>query len=157
MRCSALADHTVCGLRFDVPAARLAGLSRLLDAQMTSSQAKPLALVVDSNARSRERVAVAVGLAGARVLAVASAAEALRMVREDNVSLVLARADSEGLAALAAIAHESKNTFRVAFGRGTGFTNAVTRGFAEATADDPCSPKLLGELIQRKSNPPPGE
>lgn len=155
MRWSQQTDHTVCGLRFDVPAERLAGLSRLLDAHSENGRNQLLALVVDSEDRSRERVAVAVRQAGARVVAVSCAEEALQKVRDEHVSLVLARADTEGLAALAAIAQESKDTFRVAFGRGAGFTTAVAMGFAEATADDPCSPKLLGELIQRKTLPPP--
>jgi CheY-like chemotaxis protein len=155
VRCSQ--EQTSCGLRFDVPAQRLAGLSRLLNAEVQSTAAgRPLALIVDSEPRSRERVAVAVELAGARVRAVASAEEALQQVRLDCVSLVLARADTEGLAALAAIAKESRDTFRVAFGRGNGVASAVAMGVAEATADDPCSPKLLGELIQRKSVPPLG-
>lgn len=152
IRCCQDAEHTACGLRFDVPAERLAGLSRLLDAE--ASCAEPLALVVDSEERSRERVALAVRMAGARVVAVGSAEEALNTVRAESVSLCLARADTEGLAALAAIARESRDTFRVAFGRGNSFNTAVALGFAEATADDPCSAKLLGELIQRKSIPP---
>lgn len=153
VRCNHDAEQTACGLRFEVPAERLAGLSRLLDAEV-SGAGPQLALVVDSDERSRERVAVAVRMAGARVIAVASAEEAMNAVRESSVSLVLARADTEGLAALAAIAKESKETFRVAFGRGSAFSSAVAMGFAEATADDPCSAKVLGELIQRKSSPP---
>lgn len=155
VRCTSQAEQTSCGLRFDVPAQRLSGLSRLLNAEMQSA-GQVLALVVDSEVRSRERVALAVGTAGARVRAVASAEEALEAVRGECVSLVLARADAEGLAALSAIAKESRDTFRVAFGRGNGLATAMAMGVAEATADDPCSPKLLGELIQRKSVPPPG-
>jgi CheY-like chemotaxis protein len=143
-----------CGVRFEVPADRLTGLSRLLQSQTHPAPSSPLVLVVDSEENSRENVALAVSRTGARVLAVQSALDALRHVRELSVDVLLARADTEGLAALAAISKESSQTFRVAFGRGPSLASAVTLGFAEATADDPCSAKCLSDLMQRKSVPP---
>jgi CheY-like chemotaxis protein len=147
-------DGVRCGVRFEVPADKLTGLSRLLEAQLHHAPDAPLVLVVDSDARSRENVALAVRRTGARVLAVSNAGEAMDSVQERAVDVLLARADTEGLAALAAISKESAHTFRVAFGRGPNLANAVSLGFAEATADDPCSPKCLSDLMQRKSVPP---
>lgn len=149
------ADGSVCcGVRFDVPADKLSGLSRLLSSQAHHTFGTLLVLVVDSDASSRENVALAVSRTGARVVAVSSAVDAVCNVRELSVDVLLARADTEGLAALAAVSKESSRTFRVAFGRGAALTTAVTLGFAEATADDPCSPKCLSDLMQRKSVPP---
>jgi CheY-like chemotaxis protein len=154
MRCNEALDQRSCGLRFDVPSERLAGLARLLDGEAQSQPRDPVVLVVDSDERSREKVALAVTHAGARVVTVSSAIDAMCSARELSIDVVLARADAEGLSALAAIAKESRSTFRVAFGRGHGLTNAVTQGFAEATADDPCSAKCLSDLMQRRSRPP---
>jgi CheY-like chemotaxis protein len=154
MRSHESGDQRRCGLRFDVPSERLAGLSRLLDGEALSQAREPVVLVVDSDERSREKVALAVKHAGARVVAVTNAIDALCNARELTIDVVLARADAEGLSALAAIAQESHSTFRVAFGRGPGLTNAVTQGFAEATADDPCSAKCLSDLMQRRSSRP---
>lgn len=154
VRRSETPQQTRCGLRFDVPSERLAGLSRLLDSEMENSRQSSLVLIVDSHARSRENVAVAVSRVGARVIAVSTAVDAVINARELPIDVVLARADTEGLSALAAIAQESRSTFRVAFGRGQALNTAVTLGFAEATADDPCSPKCLSDLMQRRSRPP---
>lgn len=143
-----------CGLRFEVPTERLAGLSRLLDSETQQHLRPSTVLVVDSDPRSREKVALAVKHAGARVIEVSSAMDAVFQARGIAIDVVLARADAEGLSALAAIAKESSSTFRVAFGRGHGLTTAVTQGFAEATADDPCSAKCLSDLMQRRSSRP---
>lgn len=147
-------DQTSCGLRFDVPSERMSGLTRLLDHQALRDHQMPVVLVVDSDARSRENIALAVEHAGARVIAVAGALEAVSTARGLVIDVLLARADAEGLSALAAIAEESSSTFRVAFGRGPVLTSAITQGFAEATADDPCSAKCLSDLMQRRSRPP---
>jgi CheY-like chemotaxis protein len=155
VRRSAQEDGVRCGVRFDVPTDKLAGFSRLLPTQANSTLSSPLVLVVDGDERSRESVALAVSRTGARVVAVGTAVDAVYNVRELAVDVLLARADTEGLAALAAISKESSHTFRVAFGRGAALATAVTLGFAEATADDPCSPKCLSDLMQRKSVPPP--
>jgi CheY-like chemotaxis protein len=143
-----------CGVRFDVPADKLTGLSRLLQSQVQQAPSSLLVLVVDSELHSRENVALAVSRTGARVVAVSSAVDAMYKVRELSIDVLLARADTEGLAALAAISKESSHTFRVAFGRGPSLATAVSLGFAEATADDPCSAKCLSDLMQRKSVPP---
>lgn len=143
-----------CGVRFEVPADRLSGLSRLLQSQAAHSFQAILVLVADSDEVSRENVALAVSRTGARVIAVSSALDAVRHVRQSPVDMLLARADAEGLAALAAVSKESHRTFRVAFGRSAGLATSVTMGLAEATADDPCSPKCLSDLMQRKSVPP---
>jgi CheY-like chemotaxis protein len=150
-------SEMACGLHFALPIERLAGLARLLD-QTTRSQESGLlpvlpVLVVDSEDRSRARVALAVSRAGARVIAVSNAIDAVRSARETPIGVALVRADCEGLAALAALAQESSSTFRVAFGRGSALNTAVTLGFAEATADDPCSAKCLSDLMQRRSAP----
>ena len=143
-----------CGVRFEVPTDKLSGLSRLLQSQAHHTLSALLVLVVDSDHESREKVAHAVSRTGARVVAVSTALDAVHNVRELAVDVLLARADTEGLAALAAVSKESSETFRVAFGRGPALATAVTLGFAEATADDPCSPKCLSDLMQRKSVPP---
>jgi CheY-like chemotaxis protein len=147
-------SETACGLRFTLPAARLAGLSRLLDQATRKQDTGNLpVLVVDSEERSRARVALAVSRAGARVIAVSNAIDAVSAARAAPVGVALVRADCEGLAALAALAQESSSTFRVAFGRGSALNTALTLGFAEATADDPCSAKCLSDLMQRRSAP----
>jgi CheY-like chemotaxis protein len=147
-------SETACGLHFALPTERLAGLSRLLNQASRRQDAGMLpVLVVDSEDRSRARVALAVSRAGARVIAVSNAIDAVSSVRAAPVGVALARADCEGLAALAALAQESSSTFRVAFGRGSALNTALTLGFAEATADDPCSAKCLSDLMQRRSLP----
>jgi hypothetical protein len=98
-------------------------------------------------------VALAVSRTGARVIAVSNAIDAVSSARAAPIGVALARADCEGLAALAALAQESSSTFRVAFGRGSALNTALTLGFAEATADDPCSAKCLSDLMQRRSAP----
>jgi CheY-like chemotaxis protein len=143
-----------CGVRFDLPSDKLSGLSRLLHSHAEHTFGALLVLVVDSDHESRVNVALAVSRTGARVVAVSSALDAVQNVRELAFDVLLARADPEGLAALAAVSKESTRTFRVAFGRGPSLAGAVTLGFAEAAADDPCSPKCLSDLMQRKSMPP---
>lgn len=147
-------SETACGLHFTLPAERLAGLSRLLNQASRRQDADTLpVLVVDSEDRSRARVALAVSRTGARVIAVSNAIDAVSSARAAPVGVALARADCEGLAALAALAQESSSTFRVAFGRGSALNTALMLGFAEATADDPCSAKCLSDLMQRRSPP----
>lgn len=147
-------ERRVCGLRFDVPRARLQGLARLLAHQARESAPSLLALVVDDDPRSLESVAIAVQRTGAQVIGVGSALDAVKAAETQHVDVVLARSNAEGLSALSAIAHASSETLRVAYGRGAGTTAAVAMGVAEATADDPCSAKCLSALMQRRSRPP---
>lgn len=150
MRRAESKEGSVCGLHFDLPAGRRAGLAKLLNEVLQQEEYSSVVLVVDSDERSRERIALSARASSGYVIAVDNAVDAVAAARKQRVSLVVARADTEGLAALAALAQESRSTFRVAFGRGPSLATALTLGFAEACADDPCSAKCLSDLLKRR-------
>jgi hypothetical protein len=141
--------HNSGALRFDLPAERIDGLARLLEQHVRRDHGHLSAMVVDSDARSRDRIADALAMRCEQVFAFARATDAVAKARDAQIDLLLARADAEGLAALAAIARESSQTFRVAFGRGQPLQTAFALGFAEAVADDPASAKSLREWLDR--------
>lgn len=142
-------DDQVAAVRFEVPASSVGGLDQLL-AQFVSSESVDLSvLVIDGDARSRQRIVMALRGMGAQVIAVDDALAALRGLRADNTNVVLARADVEGLAALSMVGREHPSTFRVAYGRRTALDQALATGIAQAAADDPCSAKVLGELLRK--------
>lgn len=136
-------------VRFDVPSTCIGGLDRLL-AQHIGTEPNPVSvLVVDSDERSRARVAHAVQSSGARVLAVESVEAAQSAVGQLAPSVVLARADGDGLIALSMLGRALPDAFRVAFGRKSAVETALARGVAQAAADDPCSAKCLSELLRK--------
>jgi hypothetical protein len=139
----------VAAVRFDVPVSSTGGLDKLLAQHVRHDSSGLAVLVVDSDTRSRERITDAVRQTGARVLATASSAAALRGARELKADVVLARADIEGLAALSGLSHECPGAFRVAFGRKSAIDSALATGIAQASADDPCSAKCLSELLRK--------
>jgi hypothetical protein len=146
---------SVAAVRFELPRTSAGGLEKLL-AQYTSSSAQRTpfqALLIDSQVRTRDRIAAAVRAAGAEVIAVGTAHEALLRLREYPISVVLARGDLEGLSALGALSRVSPSTFRVVFGRGSARDEALRLGLAQASADDPCSAKCLGALLERHMRP----
>lgn len=153
-------DAPMAALRFEVPTASVGGLDRLLAQHVhsESSLAGPSArndatdlsvLVVDSDARSRERIAHAVRAMGASVRVVSSAVAAIASCYELSPDVVLARADAEGLAALDFVTGDLPSAFRVAFGRKHSIDAAVALGIAQVAADDPGSAKCLGELLRK--------
>jgi CheY-like chemotaxis protein len=142
-------EGQVAAVRFDVPASSVGGLDKLLAQHVRSESEGLVVLLIDSDDRSRERIAHAVRCMGAQVFAVANANEALREVGERAANVVLARADLAGLAALSSLSRERPSAFRVAFGRKTAIESALAQGIAEASADDPCSAKCLGELLRK--------
>lgn len=143
-------DEQLAAVRFDVPSSSVGGLDKLLAQHVLHDSNGLSVLVVDSDPRSRERVVTAVRAMGAQVLAVSDAAEAMtRALAGLAPSVVLARADLEGLAALSWLSRDRPHVFRVAFGRRGGIDTALTQGFAQAAADDPCSAKTLGELLRK--------
>lgn len=139
----------VAAVRFDVPISSTGGLDKLLAQHVRHDSDGLAVLVVDSDERSRERIADAVRQTGARVLSTASARAAVRGARELKANVVLARADIEGLAALSGLSHECPSAFRVAFGRKSAIDSALATGIAQAAADDPCSAKCLSELLRK--------
>lgn len=139
----------LAAVRFDVPSACIGGLDKLL-AQHTDSASDAFSvLLVDSDERSRARIAHAVRTTGAHVLAVDCADEARRMGHDLSTAVVLARADQQGMAALRDWGNDRPSSFRVAFGRKSAVDSALAQGLAQAAADDPCSAKCLGELLRR--------
>ena len=127
---------------------RLEGVTRLqLDVGFEAGLA---VVIIDADARSRERIADAVRKTGARVIVTASAAAALDDARALDVNVVLARADEEGLRALTGLGRTCPSAFRVAFGRKSAIDSALASGAAQAAADDPCSAKCLSELLQKR-------
>jgi CheY-like chemotaxis protein len=137
-------------VRFEVPSSSVGGLDKLLSQHVCHESDGLTVLVVDSDVRSRERIAGAVRTMGARVLAVSSAQQAIERGSNGGApSVVLARADAEGLAALSWISRDRPSAFRVAFGRRAGIESALAQGVAQAGADDPCSAKTLGELLSK--------
>jgi PilZ domain len=139
----------MAALRFEVPAASVGGLDKLLAQHVRSRPSDLSVLVVDSDHRSRERIAHAVRTMGATVRVVNSAAEAMESSRELAPNVVLARADAEGLATLDFVTGDRPSAFRVAFGRKHSIEAAVALGIAQAAADDPCSAKCLSELLRK--------
>jgi CheY-like chemotaxis protein len=142
-------DGEVAAVRFEVPATSVGGLDQLL-AQFVSSETAALSvLVVDGDPRTRLQVTTVLRGTGAQVIAVEDALGALRGMRGDEVHVVLARADIEGLAALSMLSRERPSAFRVAYGRRTAIDQALASGIAQAAADDPSSAKVLGELLRK--------
>lgn len=139
----------VAAVRFDVPSACTSGLDRLLSQQVTDVRLDFSVLIVDSDDRSRERIAHQVRRMGGRVLALASAEHALTDACKLAPSLVLARADVPGLAVLSHMSRDQPSAFRVAFGRKSALDSALALGIAQATAEDPCSAKCLTDLLHR--------
>jgi hypothetical protein len=136
-------------VRFDVPASSVGGLGSLLAQYVLRDETDLHVLVVDADDRSRSGIVSALREMGAQVVAVDGTLGALRGMRADNTNVVLARADVEGLAALSMLSRERPDAFRVAFGRRTAIEHALALGIAQAAADDPSSPKVLGELLRK--------
>ncbi len=153
VRRTELCEQALLALRFELPAQSAPGFDRLLSQRARPVFREALALVVDSDARSRERIVEAASQSGVRVIAVSNTAEAVANARDQHVGVVLARCDLEGIAALAALSRESPGSFRVAFGRRDQVRTALALGYAQATTSDPCSAKVLSSLMQKK---PPG-
>ena len=138
-------------VRFELPQSSVGGLDKLLAQHVhfhVLSRAPFRVLLIDSQARTRDRIATALAGAGAEVSAVSTANEAMQRLRAENIAMVLARGDLEGLSALGALSRVSPETFRVVFGRGSARDEALRLGLAQATADDPCSAKCLGALLK---------
>jgi|GEM_PF-5454640 len=135
-------------VRFELPASSVGGLDRLLAQHIHVNRAPFRVLLIDSQARTRERIAQALALAGAEVTSVSTANDAMLRLRAENIAMVLARGDLEGLSALGALGRVSPETFRVVFGRGSARDEALRLRLAQASADDPCSAKCLGALLQ---------
>jgi hypothetical protein len=140
----------VAAVRFEVPTSSIGGLDKLLAQHVLHEQAGLSVLVVDSDVRTRGLIAAAVREMGGRVLAVGTAFEAMEGSPELEPSVVLARADPEGQAALSWISRTRPSAFRVAFGRRMGIEAALSKGAAQAAADDPSSAKCLGELLRTR-------
>lgn len=140
----------VAAVRFDVPTSSVGGLDKLLAQHVLHEQAGLSVLVVDSDVRTRGKIASAVREIGGRVVAVGTAFEARERVGDRTPNVVLARADAEGMAALNWTARERCSAFRVAFGRRTTIDTALSSGMAQAVADDPASAKCLGELLRTR-------
>lgn len=139
----------VVAVRFEVPAASVGGLDQLLAQFVSSETAELSVLLIDGDPRSRHQVSGALRGMGAHVVAVEDALGALRGLRADNTNVALARADVEGLAALSMVSRERPSAFRVAYGRRTAIDQALAIGIAQAAADDPCSAKVLGEVLRK--------
>lgn len=139
----------VAAVRFELPRSSVGGLEKLLTQYTRGSRVPYSALLIDSQLRTRDRIASAVRDAGAQVIAVGTAHEAIVRLREHPISVVLARGDLEGLSALGALSRVSPETFRVVFGRGSARDEALRLGLAQAAADDPCSAKCLSALLER--------
>jgi CheY-like chemotaxis protein len=148
VRCDRDGGEAMAAVRFEVPAASVGGLDKLLAQSVRSEPAGLKVLLVDSDMRSRGRIAQAVRSMGAQVHAVSSAAE-LQQAQRSGANVVLARADGEGLATLAAASLELPHAFRVAYGRRSALSEALASGIAQASADDPSSPKCLSELLRK--------
>jgi CheY-like chemotaxis protein len=152
VRCERQGDEPLAALRFEVPSTSVGGLDKLLAQHVLRQSSDLSVLLVDSDDRSRERIAHAVRAMGAHVRVVGSAIAALASSSEAPPNVVLARADAEGLATLDSITGDQPSAFRVAFGRKHSVAAAVALGIAQAAADDPCSAKCLSELL-RKGRP----
>ncbi|MDB4989989.1 MAG: PilZ domain [Myxococcaceae bacterium] len=149
VRSERAAEEPMAALRFEVPTTTLGGLDKLLAQHVRSEPGNLTVLVVDSDDRSRERIAHAARTMGAKVRVVGTAIAAMASSRELAPNVVLARADAEGLATLDFLTADRPQAFRVAFGRKHAIEAAVALGIAQAAADDPCSPKCLGELLRK--------
>ncbi|MFT3925414.1 MAG: PilZ domain-containing protein [Myxococcales bacterium] len=145
---NATARGTGGAVRFVLPHSSAGGLDRLLAQHSRMSRAPFRVLLIDSQVRTRERIAQALQLAGAEVTSVSTANDAMLRLRSENIAMVLARGDLEGLSALGALGRVSPETFRVVFGRGSARDEALRLRLAQASADDPCSAKCLGALLQ---------
>jgi len=142
-------SEVLAAVRFDVPSTCIGGLDKLLAQHVSSTTDALSVLLVDTDERSRERIAHAVRTTGSHVLAVGSADAALSTARDLSTAVVLARADQEGLAALRGWGTDRPTSFRVAFGRKSAVDSALQQGLAQAAADDPCSAKCLSELLRK--------
>jgi hypothetical protein len=151
VRCDRDGNGSMAAVRFEVPATSVGGLDKLLSQHVRHEVSGLRVLVVDSDPRSRAQITRAVRGMGAEVM-VWNADDLLRDARDITANVVLARADSEGLATLASIARACPQAFRVAFGRRSALTAALADGTAQAAADDPSSPKCLGAVL-RKGRP----
>jgi hypothetical protein len=148
VRCDRDGNGSMAAVRFEVPATSVGGLDKLLSQYVRHEVLGLRVLVVDSDPRSRAQITQAVRAMGAVVM-VWNADDLLRDARDITANVVLARADSEGLATLASIARACPQAFRVAFGRRSALTAALADGTAQAAADDPSSPKCLGAVLRK--------
>jgi CheY-like chemotaxis protein len=124
------------------------GLDKLLAKHTHVARTPFRVLLIDSQARTRDRIAATLASTGAEVTSVSTANDAMQRLRAENISMVLARGDLEGLSALGALSRVSPETFRVVFGRGSARDEALRLRLAQASADDPCSAKCLGDLVK---------
>jgi CheY-like chemotaxis protein len=137
-------------VRFELPQSSVGGLDKLLARHTRVSRAPFRVLLIDSQARTRDRIAAALASAGAEVTSVSTANDAMQRLRAETISMVLARGDLEGLSALGALSRVSPETFRVVFGRGSARDEALRLRLAQASADDPTSAKCLGALLNHR-------
>jgi len=149
VRCDREGNESMAAVRFEVPATSVGGLDKLLAQYVRHDGLGLRVLVVDSDERSRERIAHAVRAMGAEVMVSDGNGALLRDAHNLTANVVLARADGSGLAALANIASACPHAFRVAFGRRSALASALAEGVAQAAADDPSSPKCLGALLRK--------
>lgn len=147
---------SLAAVRFEVPTSCTGGLDRLLSQHVEPSDHQLSVLVIDSDERSRERIAHVVRRMGAKVVAVANVDHALLDAQKHAPNVVLARADVPGLAVLSCMSRDQPSAFRVAFGRKSALDAALALGIAQAATDDPCSPKSLSDLLRRGPRPPVG-
>jgi hypothetical protein len=148
VRCDRNGNGSMAAVRFEVPATSVGGLDKLLSQHVRHEVSGLRVLVVDSEPRSRAQITRAVRAMGAEVM-VWNADDLSRDARDITANVVLARADTEGLATLASIARACPQAFRVAFGRRSALTAALADGTAQAAADDPSSPKCLGAVLRK--------
>ena len=139
----------IAAVRFDVPPNCTGGLDKLLQQQVCDVRSDLSVLIVDSDDRSRERIAHQIRRMGGKVLALSDADAALNDARKLSPNVVLARADVPGLAVLSCMSRDQPSAFRVAFGRKSALDAALALGIAQAAADDPCSAKCLNALLHR--------
>jgi len=117
VRCDRDGKGSMAAVRFEVPATSVGGLDKLLSQHVRHDISGLRVLVVDSDPRSRAQITQAVRAMGAEVRVWnGDDPVSLRDARDITANVVLARADSAGLATLASIARACPQAFRVAFG-----------------------------------------
>jgi len=123
-------------VRFDVPTERVSGLDLLLLQLLQEQDGRGIVLVIEPDAKVRDRLAKTVRRSGARSVAVARTEDALRILALLRVDTVLTRAHPEGVLALLTVGARVPHARRAILGGGDAARTLKERGDVDVILED---------------------
>jgi hypothetical protein len=134
-------------VRFDVPSDRVSGLELLLLQRLEEEDGQGVVLIIEPDARTRERLVKTVRRSGQRSIAVARTDDALRMLNWLRIDTLLARAHPEGVLALLTVGARVPHARRALIGGGEAVHTLQARGDVDVILDELASAPGLHKAI----------